>query len=58
MRIKKSYKNYVIDFDVYMDRNLITAEIEVPNLEEADKLVPLGKDVTDDPKYKAINLAK
>jgi len=37
---------------------LILAEIEVPSLEDAKRLKPIGKDVTDDEQYKNKNLAK
>lgn len=58
MRIRTPYGKYSVEIDIYTDRDLITAEIEVPTLEEAQNLTPLGKDITEDPKYKNKNLAK
>jgi len=58
IRLEKPYNNFKIEIDVYTDRNLILAEIEVPSIEIADALVPLGKDVTSNPRYKNKNLAK
>jgi len=52
------YDIYKAEIDVYTDRDLILAKIEVPTEEEAQKLVPLGFDVTADRKYKNKNLAK
>ena len=58
IRLEKPYNNFKIEIDVYTDRNLILAEIEVPSIEIADALIPLGKDVTSNPQYKNRNLAK
>jgi CYTH domain-containing protein len=58
MRLKKPYKDYDAEFDIYLDRNLIIAEVEVPSIEKAEKLIPLGRDVTDDKNYKNKNLAR
>jgi len=52
VRLEKPYKGHTLEIDVYTDRNLILAEIEVPSLEDAKRLKPIGKDVTDDPRYK------
>jgi len=49
---------YTVEFDVYTDRDLIVAEIEVPSLEMLAGLPVLGKDVTEDKKYKNKNLAR
>jgi len=57
-RLKRPYQEYEAEFDLYLDRNLIIAEVEVPSIEDAQKLLPLGKDVTDDKGYKNKNLAK
>ena len=57
-RLKKPYHEYEAEFDLYLDRNLIIAEVEVPSIEDALKLLPLGKDVTDDKRYKNKNLAR
>lgn len=57
-RISTPYRNYTAEIDIYQDRDLIIAEVEVPTLEEAEKLAPLGKDITEDKRYKNKNLAK
>jgi CYTH domain-containing protein len=51
----------VFEVDVYDDYNFITCEVEFETEEEANAFVAPGwciKDVTEDPKYKNINLAK
>ena len=58
VRLAIPYENFQLEIDVYTDRNLIVAEIEVPSIEDAAKITTVGKDVTDDPKYKNNNLAK
>lgn len=57
-RLAKHYQGHTLELDVYQDRKLIVAEIKVPSIEIAYSLIPLGKDVTEDPKYKNKNLAK
>lgn len=57
-RLKKPCQRYEAEFDIYTDRNLIIAEVEVPTIADVKMLIPLGKDVTDDKKYKNKNLAK
>lgn len=64
-RVKQPYSLpsgiYVVEFDVYRDRDLVIAEVEVPT-EDLARLVreikPLGKNVTNDSRYKNKNLAK
>jgi len=58
VRLEKSYQGFTAEFDVYIDRDLIVAEIEVPSEQDANNLVPLGKDITSDKSYKNKNLAK
>ena|SRR3989338_181026 len=58
VRISVPYGRYTAEIDLYADRDLIIAEVEVPTLEEAQKLIPLGKDVTEDKRYKNKNLAQ
>ncbi len=58
VRMKMPYRGFVAELDVYTDRDLVVAEIEVPTEKDAEKLEPLGKDVTEDKKYKNKNLAK
>jgi len=50
--------NYSIEFDLYQDRILLVAEFEVNNREDLKLLPILGKNVSEDPKYKNVNLAK
>lgn len=45
-----------IKINVYRDTDLMVAEVEFPSEEEAAAMVPFGKDVTIDPKYKNSNL--
>ena len=58
IRLSVPYGKYLAEIDFYTDRDLIIAEIEVPTLEEAAQLIPLGKDVTEDKRYKNKNLAR
>lgn len=62
IHITQPYKvnglEYLLELNVYTDRNLIVAEIEVESKEEAEKLPMLGLDVTLEKKYKNKNLAK
>ncbi|MFW6025063.1 MAG: hypothetical protein ACOCRX_01855 [Candidatus Woesearchaeota archaeon] len=58
LRLEKKYKNYIIEIDHYIDRDLIVAEIEVDNQTELDFVPKLGKDIKDDRMYKNRNLAK
>ncbi|MBM3199912.1 hypothetical protein FJZ53_03155 [Candidatus Woesearchaeota archaeon] len=52
------HTEYKLEVDVYTDRDLVVAEVETGNEEEASKLPKLGKDVTEDRKYKNKNLAR
>jgi len=58
IRLNKPFEGYVAEIDVYGDRDLIVVEVEVPSLLDAEKLSPLGKDVTTDKKYKNKNLVR
>lgn len=58
VRLKTPYEGKIAEIDVYLDRKLIVAEVEVPSIEEAEKLKAIGKDITKDPHYKNKNLAK
>jgi len=50
---------YTIEAEVFTDdRDLILAEIEVPNLEEIGNLKAIGLDVTNLKRYKSRNLAR
>lgn len=46
------------EFDVYLDRDLITAEIEFSSQKAARRCLPLGLDVTENERYRNRNLAK
>ena len=58
VRSEKAYGLNCAEIDVYTDRDLVIAEIEVPTLDEAQAIVALGKDVTHDKAYKNKNLAR
>ncbi len=58
VRLDIPYQSHTLEIDVYTDRDLVVAEIEVPTVEEANSLKTLGLDVTEDSKYKNKNLAK
>ena len=47
---------YEIKINAYKNLPLIVAEVEFLNDKEAESFVPIGKDVTEDPKYKNRNL--
>jgi len=57
-RLELPYQGYIAEIDVYTDRDLMVAEVEVLSIEEASSLIALGKDVTTDPRYKNKNLAR
>jgi adenylate cyclase len=58
LRLTKTILDCVVEFDVYTDRELILAEIELRAEQETAKMPNLGKDVTNDPGYKNRNLAR
>jgi len=58
VRLDKPYQGHTAEIDVYLDRELIVAEVEVPTMAEAEKLKPLGQDVSEDESYKNKNLAQ
>jgi len=58
IRLEKPYEGHVAEFDVYINRLLIVAEIELPSLAMATDLEPLGEDITTDSRYKNKNLAQ
>lgn len=57
LRLRKPYEGYTAEFDVYINRLLIIAEIEFPSVEVANKIPPLGEDITANAYYKNKNLA-
>lgn len=58
VRLKVPYSEYMAEIDVYADRDLATAEVEVEDEETARSIAPLGRDVTEDVNYKNKALAR
>ena len=58
VRLNMPFEGHTLEIDVYTDRDLIIAEVEVPTTDAAKKLSSLGKDVTTNKTYKNKNLAK
>lgn len=58
VRLSMPYGEHIAEFDVYTNRFLAIAEVELPSVEIAESLKPLGFDVTEDSSYKNRNLAK
>ena len=58
MRLKVKDGNNTAEFDVYLDRDLIVAEIEFPSEKAARRALALGLDITEEEKYKNRNLAR
>lgn len=58
IRLEKPYGDHTLEIDVYRDRDLIVAEVELNSQEEARTFYPLGQDVTEEKRYKNKSLAK
>ena len=58
IRLEKPYDGYTLEIDVYTDRNLMVAEIELPDLKSSRSIIPVGLDITEVERYKNRNLAK
>ena len=58
VRMKIHHEGHIAEIDVYMDRDLIIAEVEVQTKEIANRISPLGIDITEDLNYKNHALAK
>lgn len=58
IRFERFYQGFMAEIDVYTDRELIVAEIELLSRDAAKKIKPLGKDITEDMSYKNSNLAR
>jgi len=58
IRLKIAYGYHNMEIDIFTDRDLILAEIEVKENKELSKLKPVGMDITKVTKYQNINLAK
>ena len=56
LKLRRNYGGRVAVFSVYQDRDLITAEVEVPSIDLAAGLNPLGLDKTMDGRYKNRNM--
>lgn len=57
-RLRIAYGHYIMEIDVFTDRDLILAEIELKNKNELSGLKSVGMDVSKDKKYKNLSLAK
>ena len=57
-RLDMPYEKHVVEIDVYLDRNLIVAEVEFETIDDIESFPNIGKDVTEDLSYKNVNLAK
>ena len=58
VRLEMAYEGHTAEIDVYSDRDLIVAEVEVPNIAAASTINALGKDITENADYKNKRLAK
>jgi len=58
IRMEHPFLEYIAEFDLYLDRKLITSEVEVPTLQIAKSLPLLGKEISEDTRYKNKNLAR
>lgn len=57
IRVNHPTQGLEAEVDFYLNRNLITAEVECPSIDVANQLASFGKDITEDKKYKNKNLA-
>lgn len=57
-RLKVPYHGFTAEFDRYTNRDLFVAEVEVDDPSLLYAIPALGKDITDDPAYKNVNLAR
>jgi CYTH domain-containing protein len=57
-RLKLPFQAQNIEFDSYLDRNLLTTEVEFDSVEIADSFPEIGLDITNDSRYKNKNLAQ
>ena len=55
-QLRRRHNGETVKFNVYQDRELITAEFEVKSEDDAKKIVPIGEEITG--KYRNRNLAK
>jgi len=56
-RLVRSFQGHKLEVDLYTDRDLIVAEVETPSHKAAEDIIPIGKDITNDPNYKNHKLA-
>ncbi len=57
-RLSSAYDPFIVEYDIYRDRDLFVAEIEVSSERILDTVPVLGKDITTNNEYKNKNLAK
>lgn len=58
LRIEKMFEEHKVEFDVYLDRELIIAEVEFRNKKDSLKFKKIGKEITYNKNYKNFNLSK
>lgn len=58
VRLERQHGSYTWEFDVFTDRKLVLAEVEVDTIEEAKRIPTIGRVVTNDKRYKNKNLAR
>lgn len=58
VRYITKWHKHIIKSNVYQDRDLVVAEVEFMSEEEAEKFSTLGRDVTEDVRYKNRSLAR
>lgn len=58
IRLQKSVGGRILEIDVYTDRKLVVAEMEVDSMDDLQRLEPFGEDISEDRRYKNKNLAR
>ena len=58
LRLNHNIEGLIYEIDYYKDRKLMVVEVEVKDEKDLEKIIVLGKDVTNDKTYKNKNLAK
>ena len=56
-RLLHQYEDYAIEFDLYKNRDLIIAEIEMDSIERLENVIVVGREVTYDKNYDNYSLA-
>lgn len=57
-RLKLPWQEWTAELDLFLDRDLILAEVEVPCTDDLTRIIAPGLDVSKDKKYKNNNLAR